>query len=131
MTDRLNAPLRELLNDISTDVQLLASQMLTLARLEISTAASKLAWSAAGLLATVFVTVAGAVVLVSALVLALVALGLPAWAASTLVGVTLTAAGAIGARYFVGSMRSAELGMQETRESLRETMEWLKLQTGA
>ena len=67
----------------STDVQLLASQTLTLARLEISTAASKLAWSAAGLLASVLVTVAGAAVLVSALVLILVALGLPAWAAST------------------------------------------------
>lgn len=132
MTDpRPNAPLRELLNGISTDVQLLASQTLTLARLEISTAASKLAWSAAGLLASVFVTVAGAAVLVSALVLILVALGLPAWAASTLVGVTLTGAGTIAARYFVGSIRSAELGMKETRESLRETMEWLKLQTGA
>jgi ABC-type uncharacterized transport system permease subunit len=132
MTDlRLDAPLRELLNDISTDVQLLASQTLTLARLEISTAASKLAWSLAGLLASVLVTVAGAAVLVSALVLILVALGVPAWIASTLVGVTLTGAGAIAARYFVGSIRSAELGMKETRESLRETMEWLKLQTGA
>ena len=132
MTDpRLNAPLRELLNGISTDVQLLATQTLTLARLEISTAASKLAWSAAGLLAGVFVTVAGAAVLVSALVLILVALGLPAWAASTLVGLTLTGAGAIAANYFVGSIRSAELGMKETRESLRETIEWLKLQTRA
>jgi ABC-type uncharacterized transport system permease subunit len=132
MTDpRLNAPLRELLNGISTDVQLLASQTLTLARMEISTAASKLAWSAAGLLASVLVTVAGAAVLVSALVLILVALGLPAWAAATLVGVLLTGAGVITARYFVGSMRGAEIGMKETRESLRETMEWLKLQTGA
>ena len=79
----------------------------------------------------VFVAVAGAAVLVSALVLILVALGLPAWAASTLIGVMLTGAGAIAARYFVGSIRSAELGMKETRESLRETMEWLKLQTRA
>lgn len=132
MTDpRLNPPLKELLNGISTDVQLLASQTLTLVRLEISTAASKLAWSAIGVLASLFVTVAGAAVLVSALVLILVALGLPAWAASALVGVILTGWGAIAARYFVGSMRSAELGMKETRESLRETMEWLKLQTGA
>jgi Putative Actinobacterial Holin-X, holin superfamily III len=132
MTDpRLTPPLRELLNGISTDVQLLASQTLTLARLETSTAASKLAWSAAGLLASVLVTVAGAAVLVSALVLTLIALGLPAWAASTLVGVTLTGAGAIAANYSVGSIRSAELGMKETRESLRETIEWLKLQTRA
>ena len=128
---RLHPSLRELLNGISTDVRLLVSQTLTLARLEISTAASKLAWSAMGVLASVFVTVAGAAVLVSALVLILVALGLPAWAASTLVGVMLTGAGAMATRYFVGSLRSAELGLKETRESLRETMEWLKLQTGA
>ena len=128
---RLDGPLGELLNGISTDVQRLLSQFVTLARLEASTAASKLAWSAVGVLASAFVAISGAAVLVSAFVLILVALGLPAWAASTLVGVTLTGAGAIAARYFVGAIRSAELGMKETRESLRETMEWLKLQTGA
>jgi ABC-type uncharacterized transport system permease subunit len=132
MTDpRLNRPLKELLNGISTDVELLVSQTLTLARLEISTAASTLAWSAVGLLASAFVAIAGAAVLVSALVLILIALGLPAWTASTLVGAMLTGAGALAARYFVGSMRDARLDMKETRESLRETMEWLKLQTRA
>jgi Putative Actinobacterial Holin-X, holin superfamily III len=123
--------LRVLLNGMSTDVQLLASQTLTLARLEVAATASKLAWSAIGVLASVFVAVAGAAVLVSALVLILVAFGLPAWAASTLVGVMLSGGGAISARHFIGAVRSAELGMKETRESLRETMEWLKLQTGA
>ena len=102
MTDpSLSPSLRELLNGISTDVQLLVSQTLALARLEVSAAASKLAWSAVGLLASVFVAAAGAAVLVSALVLILIALGVPAWAASTLVGVILTGAGAISARHFV------------------------------
>jgi hypothetical protein len=122
--------LRDLLNGISMDVQVLASQTLTLARLEVSAAASKLVWSAVGVLAGAFVAVAGVAVLVSALVLALVALGLPAWAASTLVGVVLTAGGAVAARHFVGALRNAELDLKETRESVRETMEWLKLQTG-
>ena len=132
MTDQsLNPALRDLLNGISTDVQLLASQTLTLARLEVSAAASKLAWSAMGVLASMFVAVAGAAVLVSALVLILVAIGLPAWAASTLVGVMLTGVAAISARHFIGAVRNAELGIKETRASLRETMEWLKLQTGA
>ena len=131
MTDSsLNPSLRDLLNGISADVQLLASQTLTLARLEVSAALSKLAWSAAGLLASVFVAAAGVAVFVSALVLLLIALGVPAWAASTLVGVILTGAGAISARHFVGELRQTELGMKETRESLRETMEWLKVQTG-
>jgi hypothetical protein len=125
-----NPSLRDLLNGISTDVQLLASHTLNLARLELSATASTLAWSAMGVVASLFVMVAGAAVLVSALVLIVVALGLPAWAASTLVGVMLTGAGAISARYFVGAVHSAELGMKETRESLRETIEWLKIQTG-
>ena len=131
MTDPfLNPSLRDLLNGLSADVQLLASQTLALARLEVSAALSKLAWSAAGLLASVFVAAAGVAVFVSALVLMLIALGVPAWAASTLVGVILTGAGAISTRHFVSELRQAELGMKETRESLRETMEWLKVQTG-
>jgi hypothetical protein len=131
MTDRsMNPSLRDLLNGISSDVQVLALQTLTLARLEVSAAASKLARSAIGVLASVCVAFAGAAVLVSALVLMLVAVGLPAWAAATLVGIVLTGAGAIAARYFISALRSAEFGMKETRESLRETMEWLKLQTG-
>ena len=132
MTEQAHNPsLRDLLNGISTDVQLLASQTLTLARLEASAAASKLAWSAIGVLASAFVAVAGVAVLVSALVLILVALGLPAWAASTLVGIALTGGGALSARYFIGLVRNAELGMKETRESLRETLAWLKAQAGA
>jgi ABC-type uncharacterized transport system permease subunit len=79
---RLNPPLQELLTSIATDVQLLASQTLTLARLEIAAAASTLAWSAIAVVASVFVAIAGLAVLVSALVLILIALGLPAWAAS-------------------------------------------------
>ena len=101
--------LRDLLNGISADVQLLASQTLTLARLEVSAALSKLAWSAAGLLASVFVAAAGVAVFVSALVLMLIALGVPAWAASTLVGVILTGAGAISARHFVGECAKRSL----------------------
>ena len=67
MTDpSLNPSLKDRLNDISTDVQLLASQTLALARLEVSAAASKFAWSAVGVLASVLVAVAGAAVLVSA-----------------------------------------------------------------
>ena len=68
--------------------------------------------------------------LVSALVLIVIALGLPAWAAATLVGLLLTAGGALAAWYFVVVTRRLELTLRETRESVRETLEWLKLQTG-
>ncbi len=131
MTDPSSNPsLRDLLHGISTDARLLTSQTLALTRLEVSSAASKLVWSGVGVLASVFVVVAGASVLVSALVLILIAIGLTAWAASTVVGIVLTAGGALAARFFIGAIRHTELGLKETRESLRETLEWLKLQTG-
>ncbi len=82
-----NLSLKDLLSGISADVQLLAAQTIALARLEASTAASKLAWSAVAVLVSIFIAVAGAAVLVSALVLIMIALGLPAWAAAMVVGV--------------------------------------------
>ena len=83
------------------------------------------------MLASVLIALAGAAVLVSALVLIVIALGLPAWAAATLVGVVLTVGGALSARHFVGATRQVEFDLKETRRSLRETMEWLKVQTGS
>ena len=122
---------KALLGRVADDVHTLVSQTLTVARLELSDDASKLAWSAMGVLAGTFVAAVGAVVLISAMVLGLVAVGMPAWAAAALVGVVLTAAGAIGARYFMSALRHAEVGLTHTRESLRETFEWLKRQAGA
>ena len=123
---RLNPPLKELLNDISMDVRLLASQTLGLARFELATTVSTLMWAAVGVVVSALVAIAGLGVLVSALVLILIAIGLPPWAAATAVAVMLIVSGAVAARYFVGLVHGAELGMKETRESLRETIEWLK-----
>ena len=132
MTDpSLNPSLKDLLSGISADVQLLASQTVALARIELSTAASKLAWSAIAVLVSAFIAIAGAAVLIGALVLVLIALGVPAWAAATIVGVVLTVGGGLSARYFVSATRAVELDLKETRQSLSETMEWLKLQTGS
>jgi hypothetical protein len=132
MTDPfLNPSLKDLFRGISADVQLLASHTVALARIELSAAASKLAWSGIALLVSVFIAIAGAAVLISALVLILIALGVPAWAAAIIVGVVLTLGGGLSARYFVSATRAVELDLKETRQSLRETMEWLKLQTGS
>jgi len=126
----LNPSLKDLLSGISADVQLLASHTVALARIELSAAASKLAWSGIAVLVSVLIAIAGAAVLISALVLILIALGVPAWAAAIIVGVVLTLGGGLSARYFVSATRAVELDLKATRQSLRETMEWLKLQTG-
>ena len=121
--------LRDLLGVVSSDVHLLATQTLRLARLELSSAATSLAWSAVGIVSGLLVALAGAAVLVSALVLIAVAVGLPAWAAALLVGLILTIGGAVTAYFFVDNARHVSFGMNETRESLQETLEWLNLQS--
>jgi hypothetical protein len=118
-----------LLRLVSADLRTLASQTLALGRLELSLAATSLAWSALGLCASIFAAIAGVCVLVSALVLIAIALGLPAWASGTLVGILLTAGGALSARHFLGKLRGVEFTLKETRESVRETLEWLSAQT--
>ena len=120
----------QLLGAVSGDLCTLAGQTLALGRLELGNTVSALAWSAAGLSLSIVIAIAGLAVLVSALVLIVIALGLPAWAAATLVGLLLTAGGALAAWYFVVVTRRLELTLRETRESVRETLEWLKLQTG-
>ena len=124
------ASFRQVLSAVSADIRLLGFQTLLLARLELSAALRGLIYSGMGVLASVLTAVAGAAVLVAALVLIVIALGVPAWLASTLVGVVLIIGGALSALYFVSRIRQADLGLTETRKSLVETLEWLKAQTG-
>ncbi len=124
------ASFRQVLSAVSADIRLLGLQTVLLARLELSATLRGLIYSGMGVLASVLTAVAGAAVLVAALVLIVIALGVPAWLASTLVGVVLIIGGALSARYFVSRIRQADLGLTETRKSLVETLEWLKAQTG-
>ena len=131
MTTEPHSPsLGQLLGSVSADLNTLASLTIALARLEVGAATSALARPAVGLSVSILIAIAGSGVLVSALVLIAVALGLPAWAAATLVGFVLTAGGALSARYFAGRLRRTELDLRETRDSIRETLEWLKTQSG-
>ncbi len=129
-TRRESQSIGQLLGAVSGDLRTLAGQTIALGRLELGNAVSALAWSAAGLSLSIVIATAGLAVLVSALVLIVIALGLPAWAAATLVGLLLTAGGALAAWHFIGETRRLELTLRETRESVRETLEWLKVQTG-
>lgn len=131
MTARSTSPsFKDLLKSLSIDIQTLASHTVTLARLEMATAASNLAWSTAGLLISLLAVLAGTALLITALVLLLIVLGLPAWAAATLVGVVLTGGGILGARMCVGAMRRTGVNLEKTRDSLRKTLAWLKRTEG-
>lgn len=116
----------DLFREISADLTSLASHTVALARLEISNTIATISWSAVGILAGLVIAFGGFSVLVTALVLVAIALGLPPWAAALLVGVALMAAGAGTIGYFVNNLRNAQLTLKNTRDSLKETMEWLK-----
>ncbi len=129
MTRHSRSPaLRQLLGAASEDLQALASQTLALARLEFAAATSALVTSVLGVAISLVIVLGSVGVLMSALVLIAIALGLPAWAAATAVGLVLAIAGALSARRFLGQARSVSFTLSETRESIKETIEWMKTQ---
>jgi ABC-type polysaccharide/polyol phosphate export permease len=129
MTQQAQSPaLRELFGAVSEDLRVLVSQTIALAHLECAAAASALVTSLVGVALSLVVVLGGIGVLTSALVLIAIALGLPASAAATGVGLVLATGGALSARRFLGKARSVSVTLSETRESIKETMEWLKTQ---
>ena len=120
--------LRQLLGAASEDLQALISQTIALARLEFASATSALVTSVVGVAVSLVVVLGSVGVLMSALVLIAIALGLPAWAAATAVGLVLAIGGALSARRFLGQAQSVSFTLSETRESIKETIEWLKTQ---
>jgi len=123
--------LRQLLGAASEDLQALISQTIALARLEFASATSALVTSVVGVAVSLVVVLGSVGVLMSALVLIAIALGLPAWAAATAVGLVLAIGGALSARRFLGKARSVSITLSETRESITETIEWLKTQANS
>ncbi len=129
MTRHSRSPaLRQLLGAASEDLQALASQTLALARLEFAAATSALVTSVLGVAISLVIVLGSVGVLMSALVLIAIALGLPAWAAASTVGIVLAIGGALSARRFLGQARSVSFTLSETRESIKETIEWMKTQ---
>jgi len=132
MTQPAQSPaLRELFGAVSEDLRALVSQTTELARLEIASATSALVTSVVGVALSLVIVLGGIGVLMSALVLIAIALGLPAWAAATAVGLVLAIGGALSARRFLGKARSVSITLSETRESITETIEWLKTQANS
>ena len=132
MTQQAQSPaLRELFGAVSEDLRALVSQTIALARLEFAAATSALVTSVVGVALSLVIVLGGIGVLMSALVLIAIALGFPAWAAATGVGLVLAIGGALSARRFLGKARSVSVTLSETRESIKETIEWLKTQANS
>jgi len=129
MADPSQPPLRQLFADLSVDVQRLGAQLGGLAAAEAGAAVRAVTTGAVGIAVGAIVALVGLQVLAAALVLGLTAAGLPPWAAATIVGVLLIAAGGTVAWLQLGRLRAAPIGLPETRAGVAETIAWLKAET--
>lgn len=131
MSDDLRARrLGDLLSDVATDVRLLVLETAGLAAAEARATASALAVASAGAAGGLLLALFGALTIVASLVLIAIALGLPAWAAALGVGMVLVVAGGLTLRVFLARMRRLHFDLRETRQSVGETLTWLKTQMG-
>jgi hypothetical protein len=109
---------------LSRDLSVLLDQTVSLARTETNIAVRAILLYVGCAVAAVVAVIGGLLVLLSALVLIAIALGLPSWAAASLVGILLVAAGAATAYVCVTKLREVRLDLPQTRRSVKETLGW-------
>jgi len=116
----------ELMSELAADVSTLMRKELELARLELSTTASRVIARLSVILVSLAVVSAGLYALVAALVLAAIELGLRPSVAALLVGLLLAIVGGAVAMGAFAALRREELAPKESIRSLKETVEWAK-----
>lgn len=120
----------ELFSELTREVTTLLRKEFELARLELSTTASRVASRLGVIVLGAVLACAGLFTIVAALVLVAVELGMPAWAAALVVGVVVLGAGGVMAQQALSALRREDLAPRETVRSLKENAEWAKAQAG-
>jgi hypothetical protein len=113
-----------LLADLAREIGTLVRDEVALARVEMSGKIAQARRHAMLLAGGAAVASVGLLTLVGAAVLVLVAAGLPPWGAALVVGVGLSALGALAMLRGVSGLRDADLKPTETIRSLKETAAW-------
>lgn len=130
MNDNLDTrSVPEVLAALSADLRLLVADTVGLARAELQRTTSALVAVMVGMIVGGIVLLLGILVLASALVLMAIAVGLSPWAAALLVGLVLSAGGAITIWSFLAQLKTVNYDLAETRRSVTETLAWLKMQS--
>jgi hypothetical protein len=121
--------LGEMFTDLTRELRTLIQKEIQLAKTELSQNASRLTGSLTMMAAGGLLAYGGMLAIVAAIVLGLIALGLPAWAAALLSGVVVAVIGYTLLRAGLASFRPRELTPRQTIETLKEDVQWLKMQT--
>ena len=124
-----NRSLGQMLADLSRETRTLIQQEIQLAKAELAETASRMGRGAAMIVGGGLLAYGGLLAIVAAVVLALIAIGLPPWAAALLGGILFAGAGYLLIRSGLAALRRHELTPQQTIETLKENVQWVKSQT--
>lgn len=120
--------LGELFRDLSQEMSTLVRQEITLARLEITQSAANLGKSIALLVVGGVLLFAAFLALMATVIIA-IAIALPWWVAALIVTVVVAGIGGALALYGYDSLKHTQLAPQQTAETLKEDVTWMKEQT--
>jgi hypothetical protein len=115
--------------DLTRDMGVLVRQEVRLATTEVTEKATRAGKHLGLLVAGGAIAYAGFLALLATIIIGLGQLGLPWWVAALIVGVVVTAVGAVLVRQARTALRQTDLVPRQTVDTLKEDAEWAKTQT--
>ena len=126
MEARNDKSLGELFAELSQDTATLIHKEVELARVELTTRASRMGRHAAYIAVGGAVAYAGLLAIVAALVIILHAIGLTWWAAAAIIGIVVALIGYMFVQRGISALQRESLTPTETIKTLKEDAAWAK-----
>ncbi len=121
--------LGELFSELSRETTTLVRQEVDLAKTELTHKATEVGKDVGFIAAGALVAYAGFLTLLAMVVIALAQLGVTWWLAALIVGVVVSAVGAVLVRNGLTALRNGNLAPTQTIQSIQEDAQWAKNQT--
>jgi uncharacterized membrane protein YqjE len=123
-------PIGELFKRLSADSTHLIRQEISLVKVEVKETASRMAQTASKLAIALVIGLSGMMALTAFLVIALGEVLDNYWLSALIVALALAATAAIMSRGAIAAFRKPEVGLPETRQTMRENTRWVKEEAG-
>lgn len=120
--------LGELFGDLAREMGILVRQEVGLATSEMTHKASRAGQELAVIAVAGLVLYAGVLAIVATAIIGLATAGMPWWSAALLVGVVVSAVGAVMLQRGMQSLKRADLTPRQTIHTLKEDSQWAKEQ---
>jgi uncharacterized membrane protein YqjE len=123
-----NQSLGQMFADLSRETATLIQKEIELATTELTEKASRMSRSASLVVVGGMIAYSGLLAVVAAIILGLVEYGVSAWAAALLTGVFVVGVGYLLVHRGISALRSQDMRLRETIETLKEDAQWLSSQ---